>query len=347
MEKRRRFKQAYPKAFFLENNVQKAANYLQQQKWLGTNEKVLSLEKPGEGNMNFVLRVITNQRSFIIKQARPWVEKYPQIDAPIERVAVEAIFYKSLQSVRTIKQYTPKYLHFDSQNFILAIEDLGKGADFSFLYQKDYQLSDNTIQQLTEYLSSLHQLPIPANFLANFAMRQLNHEHIFNFPYLVENGLNLEDFQEGLQAAAMPYKTNEPLKKVIHGCGKIYLSKNGQHLLHGDFYPGSWLNVADNLKVIDPEFGFVGPAEFDLGVLLAHLMMAEQSMNTIKKIYNNYQQPASFNNKLLAQYTGIEILRRLIGIAQLPLSLDLAAKKRLMQKAANWIISGDLDMIEA
>ncbi len=338
MDLKQRFQQASPSAFFLENNVKAVATYLAKQAWFNKNEVLLSLEKPGEGNMNFVLRAITNQRSFILKQARPWVEKFPQIDAPVERVSVEAQFFQSLEKVKVINKFAPSCLGYDAANFILATEDLGKGADYSFLYQKDNVLEETDIDGLTKYLSALHQVAIPADFPSNLAMRALNHEHIFNFPYLEENGFNLDDVQKGLQAAAMPYKTDAVLKAKIKACGAIYLSKEGRHLLHGDFYPGSWLKVAKGLKVIDPEFGFVGPAEFDLGVLLAHLLMAEQPSIVAKSIFKKYQQSADFNEGLLSQFVGIEILRRLIGIAQLPLSLDLATKKELMTQAAKWIM---------
>jgi len=46
---------------------------------------------------------------------------------------------------------------------------------------------------------------------------------------------------------------------------------------------------------------------------------------------------ANFNKALLAHFTGIEILRRLIGIAQLPLKLTLLEKKELLERAAKYI----------
>jgi len=296
MDLKQRFQEAFPNAFFLEKDITAVNHYLQQQGWLQKNESLISLEKPGEGNMNFVLRAATNQRSFILKQARLWVEKFPQIDAPIERVKIEAQFFQILETVDSINHYTPKYLGFDNNSFILATEDLGKGADYSFLYHKDNLLEETDVEALANYLSALHKTNIPDDFPSNMAMRELNHEHIFNFPYLEENGFNLDEVQEGLQAAAIPYKTDASLKEVIRECGIIYLSK-GSHLLHGDFYPGSWLKVADGLKIIDPEFGFVGPVEFDLGVLIAHLVMAEQSTTTIQTALKKYQQPktASIN----------------------------------------------------
>ena len=342
MDIKQRFRETFPHAFFLENDINSVNQYLAKQGWLEKNESLISLEKPGEGNMNFVLRAITNQRSFILKQARPWVEKYPQIDAPIERITVEAQFFQTLESVQSINYFAPSCLGFDSKNFILATEDLGKGGDYSFLYQKDNLLTEREVVGLTNYLSALHQVSIPTDFPTNLAMRKLNHAHIFHLPYLEDNGFNLEGIQEGLEEASLPFKTDTTLKEKITNCGKIYLSE-GIHLLHGDFYPGSWLKVADGLKIIDPEFGFLGPVEFDLGVLIAHLVMAEQPTQIIQMVLQKYQRPKEFNSSLLAEFVGIEILRRLIGIAQLPLSLDLASKKEMMGKAASWIKSGELE----
>ena len=42
--------------------------------------------------------------------------------------------------------------------------------------------------------------------------------------------------------------------------------QNGDTLLHGDYYPGSWMRVRERLYIIDPEFSFAGPKEFDLGI---------------------------------------------------------------------------------
>jgi 5-methylthioribose kinase len=55
------------------NEPEELAAYLQQLKWLDEQETIVSLSKPGEGNMNCVLRVET-ARSFIVKQSRGYVE---------------------------------------------------------------------------------------------------------------------------------------------------------------------------------------------------------------------------------------------------------------------------------
>ena len=62
--------------------------------WLDPGERFLGCERAGEGNMNLTLRVRTDRRRFVLKQARPWVEKYDGIAAPWERSLVEQRFYQ-------------------------------------------------------------------------------------------------------------------------------------------------------------------------------------------------------------------------------------------------------------
>ena len=343
MDLKKLFFATYPTAFFLENMVVEVEQYLRQQSWIESDEVVQGLEKPGEGNMNFVLRVETNLRSFIIKQARPWVEKFPQIPAPVERGAVEAQFFQTLAANSNFDSYNPKCLGYDENSFVLAVEDLGKGSDYSFLYQENSQLNRKEIQSIAQYLSALHQMKPPADFPENKAMRILNHEHIFHFPFAEENGFDLDEVQLGLQEIALSYKKNEALKAIIETTGLLYLS-SGKQLLHGDFYPGSWLKTTRGFSVIDPEFGFVGPAEFDIGVLIAHLLMAQQPMETVQNFLSIYEKQINLNPSLLARFAGIEILRRLIGIAQLPLSLNLEEKKVLLELAATCILSGKMNL---
>ncbi|MDA9555710.1 phosphotransferase, partial [Pelobium sp.] len=139
-----------------------------------------------------------------------------------------------------------------------------------------------------------------------------------------------------LQELAMQYKTNQQLKQKIEALGEIYLAE-GDTLLHGDYYPGSWLKTNKGLMVIDPEFAFYGRPEFDFAVLNAHLHLAQQSQQVFNEIHANYQKPTNFDDLLFKQLTGIEIMRRIIGLAQLPLSLNLTEKQTLLEEAAAMI----------
>jgi len=301
--------------------------------WL-PDELLINSESAGESNMNLVLRIQTNQRSLILKQSKPYVRKYPQIPAPIGRIAVEHQFLELVSGEEFLAEMSPKVVQFDAEQHILVMEDLGKGLDYSGIYSGKRDLNEGEIEQLVRYLNRLHSLKV-SDFPDNLEMRRLNHEHVFQFPFLEENGFDLDSIQSGLQAVSLAYKTDPRLKEKLEVLGKRYLS-HGTVLLHGDFYPGSWLDVPSGIKVIDPEFGFPGDAEFDLGVFLAHLDLGQQPESLKEQVLLAYVHRIDLD--LVQQYRGVEILRRLIGIAQLPVDLTLSQKQELLEAARDLIL---------
>jgi 5-methylthioribose kinase len=320
----------------LSDNITELEAYLKTKNWLNENESVLKVEKPGEGNMNFTLRVYTSaDKTFIIKQSRAYVEKYPSIAAPAERAITEGKFYEFTQTNKKLRSFMPDILGIDEENNIIVTEDLGVSNDFTNLYQPNQQISSAEIKAISEYLSELHQnfkSEIPNPIFANRAMRALNYEHIFIYPLMEENGFNLDNVLEGLQAASMIYKTDAAFKETVKDLGEVYLA-DGHYLLHGDYYLGSFLRTNDGVKIIDPEFCFYGFAEFDLGVLIAHLKMSSQSQETIELAISSYTKSDDFNENLLNQFVGVEIMRRIIGLAQLPLTLSLETRIDLLKEA--------------
>jgi len=301
--------------------------------WLDLDEKVSSLSSPGKGNMNVVIRVHTNQRTFILKQSRAYVRKYPTVSAPIERIATEYQWYNAVAN-NGAHEFTPAVLQYSSDDHLLMITDIGKSEDLSSLYATK-AISDSELEELMEALSTIHDSDIPNDFPSNLPLRQLNHQHIFVLPFMEENGFQLDDVQKGLQDLSLVYKNDEDLKSVISQLGDQYLS-SGDTLLHGDYYPGSWLRATDKLYVIDPEFSFVGIAEFDLGVMAAHLILITGDESYVPQICELYNNNCNYN--LVGQYAGIEIMRRLIGLAQLPKDRTLDEKDQLLQLARELIL---------
>ncbi len=324
--------------FFLsEQSPEETESYLRQQGWIEADENLVNITRPGEGNMNRVLRITTDHRSIILKQSRPWVEKYPQIEAPVDRSGVEARFYSLIRQDAYLQKMMPKLLGQDEDNHLLLLEDLGHGADFTFIYRKGAGISEKHLDGLMTFLTHLHNRSFSREatqaFPDNQDMRRLNHEHLFVFPFTEENGFDLDTIQPGLQAAARPYRNDPHLKERLAALGALYLGK-GHCLLHGDFFPGSWLRVGDAVKIIDPEFCFFGPPEYDLGIAVAHLLMAQTPDALIWKALRWYDPPEGFNADLRRAFTGMEIMRRLIGLAQLPVDLTLAEKQDLLTMAA-------------
>lgn len=314
--------------------------YLKVRCFLVPDEKVLSATVPGSGNRNCTLRVDTGLRTFIVKQSRSYVEKYTQILVPAERAISEGRFYQLIQPNETLYKYTAKLKGFDEQAKILVLEDLGESSEMTKLYKKGETLSLDHLKQLMEYVSVLHDEFNSRHVepsITNAGMRVLNAEHVFRIPFMEENGFDLDTVLPGLQQIAMKYKQDEALKSRLNMLEQVYLT-DGDYLQHGDYCPGSWLEVGGNIKVIDSEFSFFGPAEFDLSVMHAHLLMAQQPNVLIEQVWKLYRRPAAFFHKLADQLTGVEIMRRLIGLAQLPLDLSLEEREALLEKAYGMIM---------
>jgi 5-methylthioribose kinase len=310
--------------------------YLRGAGFLHPAEEFRGIEKPGEGNMNLTLRVRTGRRTFILKQSRPWVEKYPQLAAPAARILVETAFLEATRHNPAVRSRTPELLAADPANYVLLLADLGDAGDLTWLYRSAESLPADQLRDLLAYLAALHG-QATGEFPDNLALRRLNHEHIFVFPYRNDTGFDLDTVLPGLAAAARPYRADQALIDRVTALGQRYLLP-GPCLLHGDFYPGSWLRTPEQLWVIDAEFAHLGMPEFDLGVLLAHLDLSQATPEQIATVWAAYQAPAGFDTQLAQRLRGVEVIRRLIGLAQLPLDLTLEERQDLLAKARKMIL---------
>ncbi|CAH1002495.1 Methylthioribose kinase [Neolewinella maritima] len=327
-----RFTAATGSPFYLTaDDPERIEAYLQQLGYLIHGERVVAVAPAGEGNMNVTLRVMTSRHRFILKQSRPWVAKFPQLDAPVERILVEHSFHRAIVTDRYLANKMPELLKADEKNYVLLLEDLGDAGDLTTVYQQDDGMSRGQLATLLEFAGKLHRRT-PADFPANDKLKTLNHAHIFDLPLRADNGFPLDAIYPGLARVAQPYQHDEALRRVVAGLGARYLA-TGTTLIHGDFYPGSFLDAEDGLYVIDAEFAHLGRPEFDIGVLMAHLLMSRASEKRILQIDTDYGKPPGFEVALARQFCYVEIIRRIIGIAQLPLSLTLDERSRLLERA--------------
>lgn len=343
MDLQQLFAQSQPRAFFVDpEQPEQLQAWLQQQGWIGSERQIRQLGKAGEGNMNLVLRLVLDDGSrFILKQSRPWAEKYPQVPSPAERADTEALYYHQTAQVPALAALSPRLYQADPVSHVLLLEDLGEGTDLSRLYRPGEELDQTTLDALLAYLGALHGQFHRADcdfVIDNHVMRALNAEHIFRYPFVPDNGLDLDGITPGLALAAAECRQDATLMAAIAELEQRYLGA-GPRLLHGDFFPGSFLQTAQGVRVIDPEFCFFGDAEFDLGVLWAHLLMAAVAPTTGERLWKAYTPPPGFSRALCGRYAGMEILRRLLGLAQLPLSLDLAAKQALISQARTLLLA--------
>lgn len=327
------FHRDHPEVYLLDVDDREGLEaYLRQRSWLAPDEAIDEVRVAGEGNMNCTLRVRTSTRDIVVKQGRPWVEKYSHIPAPWSRTLVEAAFYEIAARVDALASRMPRFYGVDEVSRIVALEALD-GTDLTSLYSGETLATDD-LDGLTRYLAALATVRVTgprAELLRNRKMRALNHLHIFDFPLQEANGLDLDPITPGLSDAARRLKANRSYVARVRRLGEHYLA-DGSQLVHGDYFPGSWLRTPDGLRVIDPEFCFLGAAGFDVGVMLGHALLSGQPAEVCDAIEAAGRR-LEHDEALVRGFAGVEIMRRLIGVAQLPLACGLDTKLALLDRS--------------
>lgn len=324
--------------FALSHDPAPVQRFLEKQHWLRDDEKVVSVAKAGEGNMNRTLRATTDRRSVILKQSFAWCAKFPDIPAPIERIETEVAFYEVARRAPALAERMPAILGFAPADHIAMIEDLGAGSDLLSLYAGD-TLREGELTRLGSLARTLHAIPLSARekaALRNQPMRELNHEHIFDLPLRPDNGIDLEAVTPGLSDLAAEARGDRSYVDGVAALGEIYLHGDGPALLHGDYYPGSFLRTERGLMIIDPEFAFPGPPEFDLSVLVAHLVFAGGAPDaTVDAVLAAYG--TTVERPLVEAFAGAELMRRTLGVSQLPVAPDLTRKRTWIDTSRRWV----------
>lgn len=309
-------------------------------------EAIEMLEVAGEGNMNVTLRATSNSQSLIVKQPRPFVAKYDSIPAPINRTHYEALFYQRIQSFPELATAMPQLIAWMPEQSVLVLQDLGPATDATLLYHSHRTPElPPMIQPLLRWITRLHwssQKVCSAEEFRNMELRKLNHAHIFQLPFQDPPVLDLNSVCCGLRDATQPLRSNFQLAEKAQILGERYLGE-GRCLLHGDFYPGSWLVIDNRPTVIDPEFCFMGPPEFDLGVLTGHLLLmgCESPRAEIQALLEGFSdgETVPYEWSLVGQFAYVEVLRRLLGVAQLPLDWGLEQRIRMVDFCAQELLA--------
>jgi len=311
------------------------------------NKKVTvnTIEIAGDGNMNFTFRLkFEDGGSIIVKQSPPYCARFPDIPAPEARIISEFKYYELATKDEFLSDHSPALLGLDKENRIAYISDLGSATDFEYLYSQEKKLDNTTCQKLIKYLVSLHNLQIPEDVsFDNMDMRKLNHEYIFHLPFLADDyAIDLDTVTNGLEKVARQYKTDVELKEAANKLGELYFQKT-RVLIHGDYYPMSWIETNKGLFVIDPEFAFMGLPEIDLGVFLAHMVMSKNftlAYTTINEVYGDY------DISLMAKICAVEVIRRITYVSQLPLLNSLSFKSELLSISVSVLKTGKIELYE-
>lgn len=232
------------------------------------------VERAGRGNLNFVRRVrAADGRSWVVKQAPPHVEGFPQYPLPSERIEFEQRYARVVPGLLArAEPLVPGVLHFDAQACVLVMEDLGDAESLDARLARG-EAPVEALVRLGESLAEIHaRSALRADALEphfrNSGMRQLNGLQMFEAPYAeAVPGLASE-----LEAARQALLGAAPLRARVEQLSRSY-ARAREALVHGDAKAPNVLVQGTRPRLIDAEFAHLGDPAFDLGVALGHLFL--------------------------------------------------------------------------
>lgn len=248
---------------------------------LGGNWKDWKIREVGDGNLNLVFIVEGPETGLVVKQALPYVrlvgESWP---LPLERAYYEA------NALRIQTQFapglTPKVFHTDKDMALIVMEYLNphlvlrKGLIKGIRYQHAAK-AISEFMALTLFHTSVlastaaeHKARI-ALFAPNTALCKITEDLVFTDPYR-EAQLN-QWTRPYLDSIKLQFENDVPLKLAVQR-KKWQFMTEAQGLIHGDLHSGSIMVTDTDTRMIDPEFAFVGPMGFDVGAVIANLLLA-------------------------------------------------------------------------
>ncbi len=274
------------------------------------NATKLIISEIGDGNLNFVFLATSatdSSKQLIVKQAVPYLrcagESYPLSK---ERMTYEI---RSLEAFSKLSQHIPKIYHSDEEMSVIIMEFLGehiimrKGMIESIIYPNfakhiSSYMANTLFKTSSLYLSSADKRSLISEYIGNAELCKLTEDFVFTAPFMKhETNAHLPELSDVAEKIA----NDVELKVKILELKNKFMNQSDA-LLHGDLHTGSIMINKQETYVIDSEFAFVGPMGFDIGALIANLIMSwishkiqddnetyqEWILECIEKIWNNF-----------------------------------------------------------
>ncbi|CAM2152219.1 5-methylthioribose kinase [Pararobbsia alpina] len=243
----------------------------------------LDIAEVGDGNLNFVYfatNVRAPAKSVVVKQAPPFLRLAGKT-WPLTRHRMEREVGALRRFAALCPEHVPKVFHADSGLFLVVMQRLmthrilRQGLMDGVVYPR---LADHMSTYLAHTLffgSDLFLAPdvkkqaVRASI--NVELCKITEDLVFTYPF--------EDHPSNIYNPALPRTEIErlwrsPKVRSVVGEMKWTFMNAAETLLHGDLHTGSIMVNEDETYVIDPEFAFYGPMGFDIGALLANLLLA-------------------------------------------------------------------------
>lgn len=257
------------------------AGILELKALLGGDPSSWEITEVGDGNLNLVFIVKGARAGIAVKQALPYVrlvgESWP---LPLSRAHYEYLALS--RQAELAPGLVPSLLHHNEPLALTVMELLEphiimrKGLVAATQYPRFVDDITTFMAQTLFFtsdlaLSAAEKKQGIAAFAGNHALCKITEDLIFTDPYrIAEQNRWTMPYLDGLAAEL---REDMDLHIAVSRL-KLKFMASPEALLHGDLHTGSIMVTENETRVIDPEFAFYGPMGFDVGAVLANLLMA-------------------------------------------------------------------------
>jgi len=240
----------------------------------------LTSREIGDGNLNLVFHIAdaASGRSLIMKQALPYAkvvgESWP---LTLDRARIES---EALQLQGSLAEgLVPKVYQYDAELALTVMEDL---SDHIIMRRGLMELGRyphfaehistflaNTLFFTSDLGMNQQEKKLRQRSFVNPELCKITEDLIFDDPY-THSGNN--NYDPSIEDEAEALRTDGELHFEVALLREKFLTQ-AQALLHGDLHTGSIFVTPASTKVIDPEFAYYGPSGFDIGAVIANLLL--------------------------------------------------------------------------
>ncbi|WEH19202.1 S-methyl-5-thioribose kinase [Streptomyces sp. VNUA24] len=262
----------------------------------------ITVREVSDGNVNrvFLASNRDGSRSLALKQALPWVRVAgPSWPLSPERADAEARAYEQLGKVAP--EEIPAIHGYDPENFALVMEDLSDLEVLRTLLNEGASYGPHTSPQIGRLVARLSFAT--SDFGMDSADRKaliavsvnpelcgITEDVVLSEPY-IEHEHN--HWHPGLDDLAAAFRADTALRTEVADLRHVFMT-SAQALLHGDLHSGSVMvgtrDGAPVVRAFDPEFSFVGPIGFDLGLYWANALVSEERARALGTLTDHGDQ---------------------------------------------------------
>lgn len=240
----------------------------------------LTCQEIGDGNLNLVFHITdaNSRNSVIVKQALPYAkivgESWP---LSLDRARIEREILQ--EEYRICPGSVPQVYYYDDELALTIMEDLRdhvimrkgliEGNHYPLFSKHIGQFMARTLFYTSDLAMDQSLKKENVKKFVNPDQCKITEDLIFEEPYRLSER---NSYSPSIEDEAEMLRTDNELHLEIAILREKFLTQ-AQALLHGDLHTGSIFVTPESTKVIDPEFAYYGPMGFDIGAILANLLL--------------------------------------------------------------------------